>query len=139
MEPTTTPQSIPANLGEFYLDSDGIFHIKANESLITLELLETDANAIHNYLSSLNYKPAVVYDVTRITPIERKIRKRFEELLEEHFSSLAVVSNSRIGLAVANIFFALAKTPVPMRIFRSKEDAINWSGNFYQNAQKVAC
>ncbi len=137
-ENLTIPNIIKLNLGEFHVDHNDIMHIVANDHLITTDLLEKDYQAIKSFLERNQLKPPVVYDATNTTPIERKIRKRFEEMLDELFVSLAVVSDSKIGLAVANIFFALSKPRVPKRIFSQKLDAIQWSKENYQYQPAMA-
>ena len=124
--PTTNIKKCQGTLTEFWLDENGIFHICALDKLITLELIEVDYKKIVNYLEGHEIKPPVLYDATNLPPIDRPCRKRLEVLLDEVFGSLAVVSDSRIGAMVANIFFALARPSVPKKIFLTKEEAYEW-------------
>jgi hypothetical protein len=124
--PITNIKKIQGKLTEFWLDENGVFHICALDKLITLDLIEVDYKNIVNYLEGHEIKPPVLYDATHSPPLDRACRQRLDVLLDEVFSSLAVVSDSRIGGMVANIFFALARATVPKKIFLNKQEAYEW-------------
>ena len=121
--PAQTSTIIHGKLVSFYLDEDGIFHLSAKDELITPQLLEMDYQLIKGFLDQRGLKPPVLYDATHIPPIEGKVRKRLEILLEEVFSALGVVSKSKIGYGVAYIFFGLSRSKFPKKIFQTKAAA----------------
>ena len=114
---------------EFWLDDQGVFHLKALDKLITVDSIQHEYELIKDYLKNHPVKPPILYDATCLPPIDRASRKKLEVLLDECFSSLAVVSDSRIGKMVVNIFFSLSDQTVPKKIFSSKEEAYSWIGN----------
>jgi len=126
----TTPKKIQGILCESYLDESGIFHIRSKGKLITSSELEFDLKQIQDHLSKYSIKPPVLFDATNLPPLDKKIRKRFEQILNEMFSALGVVSESKIGLMIANIFIALSKTEVPTKIFSHTMSAEVWLRNY---------
>ena len=131
---------IHGELVQFQLDENGIFHLKAKDKLITPEFLEQYYQLIKSFLDHHGVKPPVIYNASELPPIEGKIRKRLEVLLEEVFSALGVVSNSKMGYAIAYIFFGLSRSSFPKKIFKNREEAYQWLLNqkwfgpgFYKN------
>lgn len=121
---STSSAKIQGTLCEFWFDENDIFHMAALDKFITLEELNSDYELVKAYLNG-RVVP-VVYDATKLHPIERKIRLRLEEILIENFSALGVVSKSKIGLVVARIFFSLSNNSVPKQIFNKKSQAVKW-------------
>lgn len=124
-ESNTCYDKVQGDLCEFWLDDKGVFHMSAKDEFITIENLEKDYQKMRTYLAGK--KVPVVYDATKLHPIERRVRLRLEEILIENFTALGVVSKSKIGLIVARIFFSLSNNGVPKQIFSNIEEAEIWA------------
>jgi hypothetical protein len=120
----TNLKIVHGKLCHFYIDSWGVMNIVVNDNLITMDDLLHDYKMISFFLKGK--KVPLFFDASSISPIEKKIRKKLEEILEENFISLAVISTSRVGMAVANIFFGLSSSKFPKKIFNSRSDAYKW-------------
>jgi len=72
--------------------------------------------------------PALI-DSTEVSGITKDARDYFSsDEASKGISSAAIVSKSLFTVFLANFLVGvnLRKTPVPMKVFRNREDAINW-------------
>jgi len=122
MLPSTT-KVYQGELCEFYLH-ERILYIVANDQIISEGALVRDYGRIKHLLDG--EKVYLLYDASQLQPITKKIRQMLEAYLEESFLALAVISKSRMGLIIANIFFGLSSSSFPKRIFIGEEEAIKW-------------
>lgn len=113
---------------EWWFENDSLIRIRSKGYLKTEEKLKRDFEQIRNQMST--HKVKIYYDASLIAPIEKKIRVLLETMLKEIGLALAVTSDSNIGRMVANIFFTLSKTEVPMQIFKNEQDAIRWLNRY---------
>ena len=111
-------------LAEYHFDEHGILQVVTSSVVIDDENLQESYELMKNFLGGK--KVCMCVDNTNSQPYNKKYRLNFEQQLEEFCLAVAVTSNSRVGSAVANIFIAMTKTKVPMKIVRNKEHAIEW-------------
>ncbi len=48
----------------------------------------------------------------------------------KHLSSVAIITNKKFQVLLANFFILFSKPAVPTRLFSNYEDALNWSKKF---------
>ena len=68
----------------------------------------------------------MLVDTTNTQPFQKKLRQHYQEQVQEFSLGVAVTSRSKIGYALANLYFALIRTSVPMKIFNSNAEALDW-------------
>jgi hypothetical protein len=110
----------------FLIDQNVVFQLVALDKLIALRDIQYDYELIVDYLKDFPVKPPVLYDASSTPPADKECRKKLETLLDEVFCAFAVVSDSRIGKMVVNIFFSLSKPKVPKQIFLKEEVSYDW-------------
>ena len=126
-EPIRTEIQIhKGKLCSFWINEDDIFCVRANDRLVTEEFMEHDFALIRSFLKETQIAPPIFYDASELSPINKRARQMLESFLEEQFTSLAVISRSRVGMAIANIFFGLSKSSFPKKIFMKEENALEW-------------
>ncbi len=112
----------------YWLNDEDTLCFKAKDVIFTIENVKHDFKIIIDYIGTKKVK--VYYDSSVILPIDKRVRLLLEEMLTEVGIALAVSSNSRIGIMVANIFLALSTTAIPMRMFKTQNEAIQWLETF---------
>jgi hypothetical protein len=127
----TSRHIVYGDLCKFWLADDDILRVIVSDKFITEQDLHKEFIRILQYLNGR--KVPVYFDATNISPIDKKVRLMLEVFLEDNFSSLAVVSNSTIGMAVANIFFGLSGSSFPKKFFLNEKSAIHWLTSRYTN------
>ncbi|MBU2018442.1 MAG: hypothetical protein KJ941_02245 [Bacteroidetes bacterium] len=108
----------------YWLDEKNVLRLKAKDEIFTEFAINKDYEAVLELIG--NKKVKLVYDATRILPIDKNIRLRLEEMLNSIGVALAITSKTRIGNMVANIFFSLSSTKVPMKMFNNHDQAKLW-------------
>ena len=112
----------------FYLDSADILVINAKDFIFTIESISRDFNLILDVIGDRKVK--LIFDANSLLPFEKSIRLKLEEMLNKVGIAMAVTTQSRVGRMVANIFFALSTTKIPMKMFSNKEHARLWLDTF---------
>ncbi|MFT7344877.1 MAG: hypothetical protein ACI9XP_001466 [Lentimonas sp.] len=128
-----TKKSLKTPLAHMEFDDQQILHFALNGKEVTDDSIEKNYLMVKEFLSGK--KVCFYVDNTESQPYDKKYRLAFEQQLEEFCEAVAVTSGSVIGTAVANIFIAMTKTKVPIRVFNKKESALNWLDN--HNTAKI--
>ena len=70
-------------------------------------------------------------DISQIRSITLEARKYFgNEGSTDRASVVAIYSGSPVGRVIGNFFLKINKPPIPMKIFSSKDKAIEWMKDF---------
>ncbi|MCT4561541.1 MAG: hypothetical protein N4A41_09195 [Crocinitomicaceae bacterium] len=131
MEPQVATQNahkVEGELCHFWLEDRNTLCIEAKDTIFTEKTVLHDFSLIKSYLGP-NKKIKLYYDATKILPLEKRVRLLLEEKLIDLADALAVTSKTKIGIMVANIFFALSTTKMPMKMFSNGEEARTWLKN----------
>jgi hypothetical protein len=112
----------------YWLDVKNTLHLKAKNIIFTEYGINKDYQAILQLIG--DRKVRLIYDATRILPFDKNVRLKLEIMLNSLGVALAVTSKTRIGNMVANIFFALSSTSVPMKMFSNPDHAELWLDTF---------
>jgi hypothetical protein len=122
MEKATS--QLQTEMANYHIDNKGILHIEQKGVEITDEIIEGNYRSVSAFLEKKKY--AMFCDATDSLPIDKKARLAFEVQSEEYCLALAIVSDSVLGRAVTNVFFALTKSTFPMKLFKEKQEALTW-------------
>lgn len=131
MEPqvaTKYAEKVEGELCHFWLEDYKTLCIEAKDTLFTEQTVNHDFRLIQEYIGK-NRKVRMYYDATKILPLDKRVRLCLEEKLVVLAEALAVTSSTRVGVMVANIFFALSSTKIPMKMFSRQEEALSWLKN----------
>ena len=113
-----------------YLHADGIFRVRAKAGT---DLTLVEAREIIKKMGSLSGgqpRPALV-DATGTKSIDREARRYFagHETAKVE-SAAALIIGSPLSRAIGNFFMGLNKAQIPVRLFTSEDEALEWLRGF---------
>lgn len=118
-------EKVEGELCHFWMEDSNTLCIEAKDIIFTESTVNNDFQLIQDFVGK-NHKIKMYYDATRILPLDKKVRLLLEQKLTVLADALAVTSHTKVGVMVANIFFALSSTKIPMKMFSNSEEAMNW-------------
>ncbi|MBU2020242.1 MAG: hypothetical protein KJ941_11410 [Bacteroidetes bacterium] len=121
---TNDSKTLSTDLADYFFDEFNILHIKVKDVEFTDEIIEANYNLVRQFIGETKVKMFV--DNTVTIPYDKKQRLSFERQTDEFSLALAITSNSVIGNAISNIFIAMSKVKVPMKLFKKEASAIEW-------------
>jgi hypothetical protein len=80
-------------------------------------------------LAEGNLYPLLI-DAKSIVSMDRSARKRFSN--EETVSAVALIVGTPLSKIIGNFFTGLNKTAIPLKLFSSKTDALEWLKEYQQ-------
>jgi len=127
-EDNQEPHVLTTPVATYTFDARGVLHIVSSGIEVDDSILESNFHAVKNFLGG--QKTKMFADVTRSTPFDKRYRLAFEKQANELCLALAMTSESVLGTAVANIFIAMSRSKVPMKMFNRKDQALKWLDQF---------
>jgi hypothetical protein len=110
------------DLADYYIDDYNIVNITPKNVLITDQMINDNSEEFRKFVKEQKVKVLVDNSVT--LPYNKKQRLAFEEQTNQYCLALAIMSSSAIGNTLGNIFIAMSRSKVPMKLFSNKESAI---------------
>jgi hypothetical protein len=117
-------KKISTQLADYEFDRSGILHIRPKAVQFTDELIAENLEVVIFFIG--NKKVFMYVDNSLAMPFDKSHRLAFEEQCDQFCLAVAFTSNSVLGNAIANIYIAMTRTKIPMKIFRKKDEAMNW-------------
>lgn len=108
----------------YEFDDTHILHVTPFPVDLTDSIIEENYLLLKDFVN--NKKVKMFVDNSNGLPFDKKHRLAFERQSEEFCSAIAFYSNSVVGNAIANIFVAMTRTVIPMKIFGNQTRALNW-------------
>jgi len=122
--PSNEPRIYEGPFTKFWLDEFGILHAESQNIPRTLQGQKETMELIRRITD--NKKVCMVADTTHATTMDKETRLFVAKEMPSMFKAVAVVSTSALGQFFGNLFLGLKNNPVPMRLFTSEADAIEW-------------
>lgn len=112
--------------GPIWLDPNGIVvTINKGEPEHTLEHAKLNIAAISKM--SKNIPRPLLVDFTKVKYMSREAREHYtNKENSQKVKAVGIISNSLVGMMIANFFIGINKSHVPSRIFNSYDEAIEW-------------
>ena len=109
---------------KFYIEN-GIMYSEFKDKLkLNLETGKEMIDLRHKI--SDNKKQYWCYDFKNIQSISKEARDYAEKHGQEYLHATAFIINSHLAKFVLNAFMKLKKADIPLKTFKTKEDAVNW-------------
>ena len=117
---------IVTQTGEVWLAEDGIIRIEIrNPREHTLQDAVESVDAVRR--AGGGVRRPLLSRIAAPGPMTNEARAYYaSEEAARAITALAMVTNAVLGRIVANLLMGLSTTPIPMRLFRSENDALNW-------------
>ena len=111
-----------------WLQEDGIIHseIKKNSIIRIPEFIE---NFDIQFQEEIIKRP-VLMDISELIYIDKESRKYAAEHIPNTITAFALLAQSDLSKAIANMYIKFDKPPIPTKIFYSEEEAIDWLKQF---------
>lgn len=123
------PKKFKTKAGEVWQDEDGIIRIKTfPNSQMNLDDAKEGSRIVEKL--SKGKGPVIFIDMREATSMNRESRKYYSEL--ESNIAVALLVESPLSKVISNFFMGLNKTSYPLKIFSSKEKALDWLKGFLQ-------
>jgi hypothetical protein len=90
----------------------------------TFEQTKSDIEKLRTVIG--NRKVCMLLDVTHAPETTREIRELAAQELPKITKAIAMVSHSKLGKMLANLFFSLQSQPYPVKMFNTTEEAKQW-------------
>jgi hypothetical protein len=117
-------------LFDCWLVEPGIVYLLSKKGERSIENYR-DAFKVYEEISqSGTHKFCVLGNITDTQPFSKEVREFVEQETSKHLKAMALISESVVGRAVANIFEYLHETPYPVALFGTEKDAIAWLRKF---------
>ncbi|NQT62687.1 MAG: hypothetical protein HQ556_06990 [Candidatus Marinimicrobia bacterium] len=117
---------LKSRTAEILLAENGIIHQNHfPESEVTLEDVKQEL-AIYPILSN-NRKICVLIDLSNVKSVEKQARDYLaSDATSEFVLATALVAPTMVSRVLGNFFLGLNKPPIPVKLFRSKEEGLEW-------------
>ncbi|CAN0015426.1 unnamed protein product [Chrysoparadoxa australica] len=115
---------LTTELADMELDSLGILTLKTKP----VELTENNICETFDLVKQTTNgkKLPILVDNSLSAPYDSKLNNLMEEQVNQIATGIAVLSNSTVSLLIVKVFLSLKKTPVPIKIFKSRKNAMSW-------------
>ncbi|MBN1850850.1 MAG: hypothetical protein JW932_19945 [Deltaproteobacteria bacterium] len=120
-------EKIRVRIAEIQLCEDNLIHI---DILPKAEMVLEDSHEIYDTVMKISdgkLYPLLI-DCRSIVSMERDARKRFSN--EDVVSAVALLVETPLSKIIGNFFVGLNKTTVPLKLFSSKTNALEWLEEF---------
>lgn len=117
-------------MADVWLNERGILYVKIKEDA---EISDTDANELFAAYEKLGCKQNKVLQIIdarsggTITPEGREVSVKNSK---DYFIASAVISNNLAVKLIVNFFNSFYKYEVPLKIFKTEEEGLNWLDQF---------
>lgn len=116
---------------EIWLDDDGIMY----GIMVLPSTRATQDDAIADFEAyaevSQGIPRPVLGNIQNLVSAEREARVYAAKANSKHFiKAFALVSNSKVGQIIANMFLNFQNPPYPVKFFTNNEEAIEWLKQF---------
>lgn len=115
---------------KMWIDDSGIAHSYYIKKIdVTLEIAKNDMEIISKL--SQGKKVPILVDLGNANSITRKAREFFSgNESKDTLSAAALITNSPMHIVMGNFFLGINKPPYPIKLFSSKENALEWLRKF---------
>jgi hypothetical protein len=113
-----------------YKDAKGIIHTKYYpQSECDIESAKEEIKFI-NQLTDGKGAPCIV-DITKVKSVTREARLYYSSEVASHvISAAALLVDSQVSKVLANFFLGINKPLMPVRLFNSEEQAMEWLNKY---------
>ncbi|MCK5424623.1 MAG: hypothetical protein KAI89_04560 [Emcibacter sp.] len=120
-----TKYSHPPEMPKIVIDDDGILNVHFGTIMVTVEHVVYRAD-IQRKLAPGRKLPVMVVGEAAVS-----VRVKIAEMCRSKWvadvtSAMAVVSPTKVGRVLGNIFMSIHKNPYPTKLFDNEEDALAW-------------
>ena len=113
-----------------FMDAMGVIHIKYfAKSEMNIESAREEIQYI-NQMTSGKKAPCLV-DITNVKSVTRGARLYYSsEAATNVIAAAALLINSQVSRILANFFLGINKPQMPVKLFNSEEQAVEWLSRF---------
>jgi hypothetical protein len=108
----------------YWKENDILFSSFKSSTVMTIDVIKTSIEMRHEL--SDNSKQYWCSDFTNLKSFNKDARDYAEIHGQEFLFATAVVVNSHITRFILNTFMKLKKANIPLKAFKTKEDAVSW-------------
>ncbi len=124
----TNKEIYSTEIAEYWFDEEGIFYCIAHPTDRTIENL-TQAYELVEKITA-GKKVCLITDLSN-TGVQSKAERDFAmEMLPRYYTAMAIITHSDFGRTIANIFLSLYNSPIPIKTFKTEEEAKDWIRKF---------
>lgn len=117
-------KKLSTQLADLEFDSLGVLSLKTKPINITEKEICETFDLVKK--TTKGKKIPILVDNSLSMPYDSKLNSIMEQQVKEVASGIAVVSSSTVGVLIVKVFLSLKKTPVPIKIFKSRKSAMSW-------------
>ncbi len=110
-------------LAKYFLKGD-VLYIKTKKVLIDKENQKENLDLMVEYLNG--ERPKVFIDAEESLPSMKEQRDQMKREMETHVKQMAVFSNKTFINGLVNIYLAMIKPTIPVRLFNDYKEALEW-------------
>ncbi|NOZ67226.1 MAG: hypothetical protein GXP00_12180 [Alphaproteobacteria bacterium] len=119
----------PSEMPDIFIDDDGIVNVLFGTIMMTSEHVIYSAGVVRKL------RPGQKMPILNICEAALNVEKSLSEVgqldwVSETVSALAIVTDTKIGRILGNIFMRLQKNPYPTKLFNSEAAARKWLMNY---------
>ena len=120
---------VPSRVSKIWLGEDGIIHIVI---LPNAELSQADAkaNVVAVDQISQGKKQPLLVDIRQAKAMDREVRREFASAT--NVTATALLIASPVSRVIGNFFIGLNEAAVPVRLFTSEAEAVEWLKGFLE-------
>ncbi len=119
----------PAEMPEIFIDDDGIVNVLFGTIMMTSEHVIYSADVVRKL--SPGQKMPILNICEAALNVEKSLSKVGQlDWVSETVSALAIVTDTKIGRVLGNIFMRFQKNPYPTKLFNSEAAARKWLMNY---------
>jgi hypothetical protein len=111
-------------IADFWFDEEGIFYCIAKPTERNIENLAQAYELVEKITAGK--KVCLLTDLTNTGVQSKKERDFAMELLPRYYKVMAIITQSDFGRTIANIFLSLYNSPIPIKTFKTEEEAKEW-------------
>ena len=114
------------------LGDDGILRVVIlPDAVVTRTNIEEDMAAYPQLIGG--QKRPVLVDIRGLKSVSRSARQYGARAGEQYFSAAALLVGSPVTRMIGNFFLGFHKPALPLRVFTSEKDAMQWLMQFVEN------
>ena len=117
-----------SEIAEFWFGDEGILYCNATPVERTIDNVTESFNLVEKITGGK--RVCLLTDLTNTGVQSKKERDFAMEMLPRYYKVMAVITNSDFQRTIANIFLSLYNTPIPIKIFKTENEAKEWLMTF---------